>query len=1122
MSVTISYFDPLGVAPNIIKDIEARVPLLNLHWHSPPRPLRAIAALPVRLVEETIASSETGSGVAGLLEAPYMKIMLVKCDDNDTYRSSVRKIIREWFTTKVVARRDSTEWMIFYYGPRTATSSALRFKTGVFDKIKADFNTSSKEDRCVYVPSTFASDVDELDLWGDVMMRLKDGVLDAFGRRVRLYEAEVRQLEATPAWAGFFAMKERLAHAFDSLHLVEDALGEYDELAAAAAGAARGPPPPAGRATAVGGSPLAYTPAEFAALRGKVLDGAATGYDLRCYLFGRQAALLLALMAAASSPTMAAIRVAELLVRTRDFVLDAAKLADVDQYTAAAWQFAVIVDVLDATEHQGLAGGKTRDVADSRAEVLLLARAAVETLAEQRGWAVADGVAGLTGALAEVDLDGPAAVPAPAPPLSGRLADVLASRQAFLDFYLDISDTARSYYESADRTRSVDKLRTDMAVVLHANGDYDGAVKLLTSLPQIYASQGWAAISTSLYLVYGDCLRRLGRAEEYLKINMHLLRARPDLVDMAELCASVRAMAADLPRQVRVDADAVFGLAVAGVARPGAAGCALDLHVHNAFDSTWDVDSVVVRLADAAGQTLEFAAGATVVEPGDNTVALRTAVTTPGDFGVVAVELVLGQLVLVEPAPEGRVRTYARPDALAVELRAPRELRLAGGRTLELDVVAGADAAQAVAVRARPATAGLTLDLAEASVQVATAAAEPAAADGDTVVLGDLAAGACARVVLPYALTADADDVDVAVEVDYRTAAGAQTLARVLRASVALPVAVSVQDIFKADVLFSKFSVGCTAVPLRVLAGRLEGTAEFAVTGGGTADEHVALATQPVALTYAIARQTTGPRPGAALPLELALDYRRLDDEVAAVVRAAAAAAVAAEPGAGPYAGLVAEAALAAVPRAVDAYALGGPVDLGAYDARDWARVLAVAGADGGRGAVEAVARVLHGGPLAPEDAAATAATRRVAVPVEIPAVDVLFTIELAAAGGPGPLGASVFHIGQEIAIRLRIEATHAWAARATPDGAEFVYDVLAHPASWLISGKRKGHFRATERRLDVALVLVPLKPGTVLLPAVEVRTAPGVDVVAEVDYVNNAESIVVLPEMTHVMFAVD
>ncbi|KAF2216301.1 hypothetical protein CERZMDRAFT_119863 [Cercospora zeae-maydis SCOH1-5] len=185
----------------VSRDIAARLPLRNLNWHSPPRPLRQIKSLhldfvPDKLTEATLRPRSrrgdadapqhsldiaTGGGktakerrhqIPGFRTSPYLKLYVLRCDDSDTYKAVDRKRLREW--VKEVAQpegkqdHDAHEWLILHVVvPDTVAASEPRWressrdpddlkerKSGnkligkstrtVFDRVRADFNDIGK------------------------------------------------------------------------------------------------------------------------------------------------------------------------------------------------------------------------------------------------------------------------------------------------------------------------------------------------------------------------------------------------------------------------------------------------------------------------------------------------------------------------------------------------------------------------------------------------------------------------------------------------------------------------------------------------------------------------------------------------------------------------------------------------------------------------------------------------------------------------------------------------------------------------------------------------------------------------------------------------------------------
>ncbi|KAF2261681.1 TMEM1 family protein-like protein [Lojkania enalia] len=174
--VTVEYHDPSGLFPLIQEQLSARLPLRNLHWKSPSRPLRSIDSLHVDLIPSTdlvhistaaspglapsTASQGTSSSpgptsteilrppgkerrhqIPGLRQTPYLKIYILRCDDSDTYKATARKQVREWVkahtppsqsssSSSTQENHDAFEWLILHVVvPDTPAASQPRGST---------------------------------------------------------------------------------------------------------------------------------------------------------------------------------------------------------------------------------------------------------------------------------------------------------------------------------------------------------------------------------------------------------------------------------------------------------------------------------------------------------------------------------------------------------------------------------------------------------------------------------------------------------------------------------------------------------------------------------------------------------------------------------------------------------------------------------------------------------------------------------------------------------------------------------------------------------------------------------------------------------------------------------
>ncbi|RMZ91692.1 hypothetical protein DV736_g1052, partial [Chaetothyriales sp. CBS 134916] len=283
--VTVQCTDPSNLLGIFKSRFDTRTPLKNLHWKSSSRPLRSIPSLKVSLFQnDNLHNGSTPASrrhqIPGLRDTPYVKLYLLRCDDKDTYRESIRKDIKQWIKDNTLEKEsksalrnqeyhDAYEWMIVHVVlPNTPAASqpksskhisldasestdSLNSKskwTGksqstIYDKLRADFSSSkSSVSRVAQVritePGRLGSPLSAAEIeeqWTDLVSNLKEVILKSFSTRVEQYEDDIRERESQknlPGWnfCTFFLLKEGLAREFESVGLHDDALGVYNEM----------------------------------------------------------------------------------------------------------------------------------------------------------------------------------------------------------------------------------------------------------------------------------------------------------------------------------------------------------------------------------------------------------------------------------------------------------------------------------------------------------------------------------------------------------------------------------------------------------------------------------------------------------------------------------------------------------------------------------------------------------------------------------------------------------------------------------------------------------------------------------------------------------------------------
>ena len=130
---------------------------------------------------------------------------------------------------------------------------------------------------------------------------------------------------------------------------------------------------------------------------------------------------------------------------------------------------------------------------------------------------------------------------------------------------------------------------------------------------------------------------------------------------------------------------------------------------------------------------------------------------------------------------------------------------------------------------------------------------------------------------------------------------------------------------------------------------------------------------------------------------------------------------------------------------------------------------------------------------------------RELIVKVDVPELEFLHTtsLRLLEDTPTSTLNSPVAAIGQPLAAELRIKHTRRWSRNTahspeTKGKTDFVYEIHSDPAQWLIGGQRRVEFSAREdEEVAFGLILIPLGPGRLLLPTVDIQLVTQKDEIA-------------------------
>lgn len=200
------------------------------------------------------------------------------------------------------------------------------------------------------------------------------------------------------------------------------------------------------------------------------------------------------------------------------------------------------------------------------------------------------------------------------------------------------------------------------------------------------------------------------------------------------------------------------------------------------------------------------------------------------------------------------VLIYPHLDSLNVDAALSTKLHVDQLRCIVLDIDTGRNDIEEMELRLRAASAGLRLHTADAALIEGSA-------DLDTSRGGLLTSGAISsktklQISLPYSIEHNLDEVVIKLEAQYRTASGSFVYIFTAAISVDLPLDVDVHDIFKAESLFSRFSIRTTnSVPLQITDVKLRDSAAYSAKALPCPPRMMVFEKQPANLTYEITKR---------------------------------------------------------------------------------------------------------------------------------------------------------------------------------------------------------------------------------------------------------------------------
>ncbi|KAL9006889.1 MAG: hypothetical protein Q9188_000344 [Gyalolechia gomerana] len=609
------------------------------------------------------------------------------------------------------------------------------------------------------------------------------------------------------------------------------------------------------------------------------------------------------------------------------------------------------------------------------------------------------------------------------------------------------------------------------------------------------------------------------------------------------------------------------------------------LNLQSQMPEALTADEVRVKIVNVNDEQPMWMNTATteLLQPGPNQIVVQTTSTCPGWYRLERIDVRSANIVFtydkatpmsnalfgapkvtdendhINEANSAPILVWLDERALEARISLYPSIHLGKPRSLRIVISSSRNMISQGKISLRACSAGLRLHTADADVQTC-----------DSLILRNLQAGLLEfgaldanshpSIRIPYDLESDLAEIKVKAEISYTVDGKEYCYIYNSELPIQLPLSVNVQDSFQDQALFSNFKIDtANSIPARISDYCVQGTRSLQVVMlPMSGDALTIFARQPLSLVAKVERERadTQERPIAntdEMALMLEIRYACLDQEIKTTVEDTLSTAL--------YASQFHRLSRLVVGtfdrmlqskftvQDLEAIALLGEIHMGPFHNYDWGSML-----DGlhpeKRTGISSWLKEWHAVRILAWTEPCNLLTvlqkntsirlpqgidsrnvLELIVPVEMPPVPIVVTARLEISGSRiGPGEAQFAAVDQALLAEVALQYSRNWDNGSTgftiEDELEITYEVQASPDIWLAGNP-----------MSFSIILIPQRTGYLQYPSLEVRmtrpqgskgrfvdskTAAKEIITSELDYVNQAESILVIPNLNSSTVSLD
>lgn len=569
--INIGYYDPFNVLPIIREDIESKWPITNLHWkYYTAKSVKSIPLLPVTFVEEIPRPSLE---LCLISDDRYIRMMFVKYDNVESYRSQVRPLIREWLRSLV--SKSNVEWLIVLVIPTTSKyKQSTLMKTSMYDKLRNDFGVEGKEliklnmenirydlnvNRCFRVNEQYESDAEKIEIFSEFTRVFKEALIRTFNNKQTYFQSQLETIaNRNPSNFESFLIKLNYAKFMSDIRLLKEAEELYANLTVVL-------PEVCVEHSNLFDMSFDYPQdinnfrLEYAFNTASVFQkinsynpntlGKLSLGDLRCLLFINQSAVLQSLANLANTISISALYISNLYRNLLQFIdgfmkivqlVPKGKLLDHYQFLFAVIECYLklpisqkVIEVSNANNinnDDNISNGgeayQLNEIYELKGELKLIQRSILNDLGYLFSYQRTDDI------MDTIDFksDESSSKYNPKDLIFEKLVLFMKDNDTFFDAYEQLTESAIQDFLIAGRNKTIDVLSIDLVIIHYKRGNYRLALDVLQDSYGFFIEHRWKFMGGMLLEIYIDCKEKLGDSTvtELITPNMKLLSLLSD------------------------------------------------------------------------------------------------------------------------------------------------------------------------------------------------------------------------------------------------------------------------------------------------------------------------------------------------------------------------------------------------------------------------------------------------------------------------------------------------------------------------------------------------------------------------------------------------------------------